>query len=311
VTRMWSVTDMSNANRERALVEEHYGVREIFWKGGNDRQSFTWVYEKEGQLTVRQRTVFSWDDDEIDDLAVLLDPEVFLCVLGEVRLGQEKRVQSLLPTIDGDTFLRLSDRGLAVDTRSISGMRTQLPFDEFFLDSYSVVENSEPRRRTARDILPGPAEEAIVRIAGEQPDILHSFSPREFETFVGAFLTHCGFSRVRLSRYVKDGGYDLYGVYCEGDAEHVVLIEVKHYTSRRVGLEVVDRINGVRDREKADKAIVVTNSSFSTEATRRYGAAHRRMALVDYERLVDLLSRGANSWIRTPADFWTRPRNCR
>jgi len=75
-----------------------------------------------------------------------------------------------------------------------------------------------------------------------------------------------------------------------------------------VGIEIVDRINGVRDREAADRAVIITTSSFSAEAVNRYNAASNRVTIIDYERLVDFLARDSSNWKRTPSELWTLPR---
>ena len=141
----------------------------------------------------------------------------------------------------------------------------------------------------------------------KSPDILRSFSPREFEYLVGAYLSNAGFANVRLSRYVKDGGYDLWCIYCEGDRNYTVVVEVKHYSTRTVGLEIVDRLNGVRDRETADKAIVFTSSSFTATARKEYASKSNQVALVDFQRLTELLEADSACWKQTPSKLWTRP----
>jgi hypothetical protein len=286
----------------------HYaqrGIRELLFHGGTETQSFAWLYEQQCNVICNTRTVFNYPD-EIDDFTVQLSADRYLDLLGRARLGETVESKESY-TIYGTTKLQLSPRGLAINTQQVHGYVSQINFDALFLDSLSVIENSEPRLRTARNILKGPAEASLLDLVNRSPELLHSFSPREFEYFVGAFMTNAGFSQVRLSRFVKDGGYDLWALYCEGDAPYTVVIEVKHYARRRVGLEIVDRINGVRDREHADRAIVFTSSSFSTEVGRRYSAYSKRVALVDFERLVAFLRAGKSQWKETASKLWTLP----
>jgi HJR/Mrr/RecB family endonuclease len=89
--------------------------------------------------------------------------------------------------------------------------------------------------------------------------------------------------------------------------EQTVVVEVKHYARRSVGLEIVDRLNGVRDREHADRAVVFTSSSFSTDVKRRYAASSKRVALVDFQRLVEFLQAGKGRWKETASKLWTLP----
>lgn len=297
-------------NPERAAYYARYGIREIYYSGGaeTERGSYTWVYEKQNQIEVMARTVFDFDNDEIDNLAVQCAPDTFLAGLGRVRLGDSISIESIVPAIEGQCTLHLSPQGIAINTQHIGGPVRRILFDKLFLDSFSVIENSEPRLRKGRDISLGPAERALISIVADTPNLMHSFSPREFEVLVGSFMTDLGFSRVHLSRFVRDGGYDLYGVYCEGDSQYTTIVEVKHYSSRKVGIEIVDRLNGVRDRERADKGVIFTSSAFSLDAQRHYAAKAQTIALVDFERLIELIEQCSGQWHKTPSDLWTLPR---
>lgn len=292
-------------DRERIKHYAARGIREVFFHGGDERQSFMWLYELKNLIRCEARSVFNWPD-EVDHFTVEIEPGNYIELLGRARLGETVLSESSM-TIEGETRLRLSPNGVSINTQQVNGFEYQIDFDEFFLDSLSLVENSEPRLRNARDIVLGPVEKSLLDVVMQSPEIVHSFSAREFEYFVGAFLTNAGFSKVRLSRFVKDGGYDLWAVYCEGDTSHTLVVEVKHYTTRRVGIEIVDRLNGVRDRKQADLGIVFTSSAFSAEAIRHYASNSKRISLVDFERLVELLHAAKGDWSETASKLWTTP----
>jgi hypothetical protein len=181
-------------------------------------------------------------------------------------------------------------------------------FDRLFLDTFSVIENSELRKRTSRDIRLGPAEEALVELVSRSPELLYGFSRRAFEVFVGSFLAKAGFANIRLSRFVKDGGYDMYAVTFDGEQRYSVVVEVKHYTRTKVGLEIVDRLNGVRCREGADAGMIFTTSSFSADARKHYLFANQPISLIDYHRLVELLQESPGQWTSSKSDLWSLPR---
>ncbi len=87
-----------------------------------------------------------------------------------------------------------------------------------------------------------------------------------------------------------------------------MVIEVKHRNGRSVGLSVVDRLNGVRDREKVDKGIVFTNSSFSNSVRKEYHHKSSVIALIDFEKLTELLKASKANWTVTQSGLWTTPR---
>lgn len=172
-----------------------------------------------------------------------------------------------------------------------------------FLDSLSVIEASYNHKKDPRDIELSVIEQAFIELTSRTPELVHSYHPREFEYFVASLLTNIGFSSVKLSRYWNDSGRDIWATYCEGEQAHVVVVEVKHYNSHTVGIEIIDRLNGVRDRENASRGMIVTNSSFSRPAIEAYASVKDRISLIDYQRLVEILQE-SGSWGDTPSGLW-------
>jgi restriction system protein len=167
-----------------------------------------------------------------------------------------------------------------------------------FLDALSVIESSWRRKASEREIELGVVELALLRIVTGEPELLHKFDPREFEYFVAALLTSVGYQNVTLSRYWKDSGRDIWAIEVIGNSRQLVVFEIKHYENRGVGIEIIDRLNGVRDRFGADKGVVVTNSYFTKAAKEAYGSRQSRVSLVDFEALRGLL-RQHQDWAET------------
>lgn len=243
-------------------------------------------------------------DGEIytDDLVVATPSEAFLNAVADARLGRVARISGNNPREE----VELSTRSIGVHKGEVTNQwPSPISFDPLFLDTFSVVENSEPRKRTARDIVLTSAEKVLLDIVAKNMGLVHNFSPREFEVLVGAMLTRMGFSRVKLSRFVKDTGFDLFAVYFEGETEYSTIVEVKQYSDRTVGLAIVDRLNGVRDRMGVDKGVVFTTSSFSADARRFYTCSNSRIALIDFEKLQEMIAGCSNHWKMTPSGLWT------
>lgn len=291
--------------------KQEYGGREIFFEG-RETGSFERVFEYNGKVTTYMKSMFDpSNDDETDEAAVTLEAPQFLDGIAEARRSMPFRIESRASYNGAHKYLEFNGGRFKVGSdggyRGNFSISREVNFDSLFLDSFSVIENSESRRRQARDIILGPAEKAIVDAVVESPQLLYNFSHREFEVFIGSLLANIGFYNIRLSRYVKDGGYDLYALYCEGNKPYSVVIEVKHYADRKVSLELVDRLNGVRSRMGADKAVIFTSSQFTTTTQKVYRAESKWLALVDYEKLRELLGRCSEQWVRTPSDLWVCP----
>ncbi len=178
-------------------------------------------------------------------------------------------------------------------------------WDRSYLDSFNIIEQGYKRKKEARDIRLSLVEEVMLNKVATAPEVIHGFDPRTFEVFVAQLLSTIGFSSVKLQRFWQDQGRDIIAVYVEGDREEVVVVEVKHRShSSGVGIEIVDRLNGVRDRDGFSKGLVVTNSHFSGPAKRYYSARRDHIALVDFERLVEFLGE-KGGWSRSPGGLWT------
>jgi HJR/Mrr/RecB family endonuclease len=283
------------------LGREEVIIRDILYEGEESR-SFRHVFEKNGKITAHMKSVFDpWTDEETDEASITLVSDLFLNCIAEARKNVYSRVES------GENYIEFNGKELIVNSRDYKGnfaIHANIDFDSLFLNSFSVIENSELKRREAKDIILGPVEKAIIDNVNLNSQILNSFTPREFEVFIGSLLAKIGFYNITLSRFVKDGGYDLYAIYCEGEKEYSVVVEVKHYTKKKVGLEIVDRLNGVRSRMLADKAIIFTTSKFSATVKSLYSANNGQIALVDYEKIKNILSKCSEQWTRTPSDLW-------
>lgn len=243
--------------------------------------------------------------------SVAIESQAFLGILATLQSGDIDTYEA-----DLDDRMRSINSYLTISRETIhlgtSTSDPSLPYyhlepnesDFLFLDSLSVIEDGYERKKNPRIISLSPVEQCFLDLTATAPDLMHSYNPRQFETFVASLLTRLGFSNVELSRYWNDSGRDIWATFCEGDMTHCVVVEVKHYNNANVGIEIVDRLNGVRDRDGASRGMVVTNSSFTNPAIKAYQAHRDRIALIDYDRLVGLLQ-DSGDWIETPGGLWT------
>ena len=190
--------------------------------------------------------------------------------------------------------------------RMVATFAGSTDYAQLFLDSFSVIENGESSRREERIVRKSPGQQALLAIARSRPSELARMSPREFEVLVSATLTEFGFSRVRLNRYSKDAGIDIFAVMASGsrtEQDETVIVEVKH-SKRPVGLAVLDRLNGVRDRDNADRAMLVVSSRVTSAALEMYSASSNYVAAHTIRELFARLADSPN-WSVSPRGLWT------
>lgn len=131
---------------------------------------------------------------------------------------------------------------------------------------------------------------AITREIDNQPDALHSLSPRQFEQLVAYLMEQRGYE-VRLTQQSRDGGVDIFAVQKSDYGEFLTIVDCKKYAPNRpVGVELVRSMYGTLTIENASHAIVATTSRFTDAATAVANTYRYRISLKDCS---DILN-----WIR-------------
>ncbi len=132
--------------------------------------------------------------------------------------------------------------------------------------------------------------EAIAYFS-KHPELLFSLHPRRFEELVASIFRTNGFD-VELTPESRDGGVDIFAARKDGLSGGILhVIECKRYEpSNKVGIGIVQRLLGVVDHHRASKGLVVTTSSFSSDAVQFAAQSKFRLGLNDYTDLT--------KWIR-------------
>jgi restriction system protein len=122
-------------------------------------------------------------------------------------------------------------------------------------------------------------------------DVLKSLSPGGFERVSQRLLRESGFERVLVTGKSGDGGIDGHGILQVNPfVSFTVLFQCKRYTGAVSASQVRDFRGAMMGR--ADKGIIITTGTFTTEATkeaRRDGAPP--IELVDGETLAQMFER--------------------
>lgn len=122
------------------------------------------------------------------------------------------------------------------------------------------------------------------------PHQLFSIDPRKFEELICEILDRHGW-RVELTPKTKDGGYDIFAFSgSPGGVSSSWLVECKRYRpDRKVGVEVVRSICGVKEQLKAANAMIVTTSSF-TRGAHEWSKTRWDLSLRDYDGILSWLN---------------------
>jgi restriction endonuclease len=126
----------------------------------------------------------------------------------------------------------------------------------------------------------------IISEVKSKPTELFFMSPRRFEELVAEIWRRFGYC-VELTSQTRDGGRDIIAVK-QAEVNVRFLIECKRYERRRkVGVEMVRSLYGVKMDECATKAILATTSSFSPAAKEFFKRHIWELEPRDYDGVVD------------------------
>lgn len=130
------------------------------------------------------------------------------------------------------------------------------------------------------------ANETLLEKLKRQPDSIFQLSSRKFEELVAELLDDMGFE-VELTKATRDGGKDILAYMNTGVGKFLCLVEVKRYRQdRTVGVELVRTLYGTLCDFQANSAMLVTTSSFSSDA-RAFQKKHEyQLSLQDYGNVV-------------------------
>ena len=155
----------------------------------------------------------------------------------------------------------------------------------------SVQRQSKKVDEVRTDSVDDEREEEIPEESGykaELLEVLKSISPSAFERLCQRILRESGFEQVAVTGRSRDGGIDGIGVLkVNAFVAFKVLFQCKRY-SGVVGSSVVRDFRGAM-QGRADKGIILTTGSFSTDALKesvRDGVPP--IELVDGEKLIEL-----------------------
>lgn len=128
----------------------------------------------------------------------------------------------------------------------------------------------------------------LLRAIQLAPEVLDRITPREFEAVVAEVLAAFGWD-VSPTPTTMDGGRDMLAIAkLAGGIEIRIIVECKRYQpDRRVGVEAVRQLLGIKHDVGVTKGILVTSSRFSADAQRLGRERQYELELVDREKLLE------------------------
>lgn len=125
----------------------------------------------------------------------------------------------------------------------------------------------------------------LIADLARDPSGLTDVQPNVFEHLVAEILASQGY-KVQVTPQTRDGGYDVLAVQTDSlGIESTYAVQVKQYAAKnKVGVEQLRELLGVKEFLGVSKGILVTSSSFTTDA-KNLAQSRYDLQLVDIEQL--------------------------
>jgi RNA polymerase sigma factor (sigma-70 family) len=127
-----------------------------------------------------------------------------------------------------------------------------------------ILETPPPPIHVPRMII--SVEDALIEAVRREPQSIFAISSRAFEELISGIFKQKGFE-TELTKATRDGGRDIIAIHEVLGIRSKYIVECKRYAAhRKVTLQLVQRLYGVKTAEAANKAILATTSSFTRDA---------------------------------------------
>lgn len=127
----------------------------------------------------------------------------------------------------------------------------------------------------------------ILELIHLDPEQLFKMHYRAFEEFIAGLLERQKF-RVELTQATRDGGRDILAFKEHALGNSLFFVETKRYAPHKlVGVDMVDRLYGVVQKERATAGVLVTTSDFTKPARESASKVEHQMSLRNLEFIKD------------------------
>lgn len=135
----------------------------------------------------------------------------------------------------------------------------------------------------------------LIAFLRKHPELARQIPPRTFEELIAEILKTYGYE-IELTAPTRDFGVDIVGIKKTGlVVPQTIVVEAKRWKQQnKVGIGLVQRLEGTRIGMQADRGLLVTTSDFSRDAYKAVETIYRKIALKNYEAV--------NDWLRSYPD---------
>lgn len=127
-----------------------------------------------------------------------------------------------------------------------------------------------------------------AQAANEIQGYIWNKNPYEFQNLVAALLRAMGYYTPFIAPKGKDGGVDIVAYRDPlGTSLPRVKVQVKHYPSNAISVDVVRNLIGVLAKD-GEVGIVITSGTFTNEAKKEARNSHTPVRLIDIDEFISL-----------------------
>lgn len=127
-----------------------------------------------------------------------------------------------------------------------------------------------------------------AQAANEIQGYILNKNPYEFQNLVAALLRAMGYYTPFIAPKGKDGGVDIVAYRDPlGTSLPRVKVQVKHYPSNAISVDVVRNLIGVLAKD-GEVGIVITSGTFTNEAKKEARNSHTTVRLIDIDEFISL-----------------------
>lgn len=138
------------------------------------------------------------------------------------------------------------------------------------------------------------ANHKLIESLKKQPVGIRNLTPREFEKLLADLLRDMGWD-VELTKQTRDGGSDILAYLNTGIGRLLCLVEAKHYREdRKIGVDLVRTLYGTLCDAQANSAMLVTSSSFTSDAKTFQKKHEYQLTLREYADVVEWIMKFGN-----------------
>lgn len=188
-------------------------------------------------------------------------------------------------------FYSIFNIDILVEEISRAGINPELLLENLY--SYvDVLSEGSQYQNPAKVLSPVLLDltEELVRNISNSPELLFTIQPRQFEEIIGKVFSKFNM-KINLTKQTRDGGYDIIAFKDDFYTKNKYIIECKRYAKeKKVSIDVVQRLYGIKQSIGATKAFIVISSSFSKTAI-DFARKHQwELDLIDFNDLTKWLA---------------------